>query len=75
MLTRVAVLRPSCLKLTTDLRLVTSILNELLTMPSAGCRLLCGMVVIDMTENMRTVLAVAFILAMALLGVWSTIAH
>jgi len=24
---------------------------------------------------MRTVLAVAFILAMALLGVWSTIAH
>jgi len=33
------------------------------------------MLVIDMTENMRTVLAVAFILAVALLGVWSTIAH
>ena len=75
MLTRVAILRASCLKPTTDLRLATSILNELLTMPKRRVRLLCGMVVIDTTENMRTVLAVAFILAMALLGVWSTIAH
>src|SRR5215204_4778361 len=68
MLTRVAILRASCLKPTTDLRLATSILNKLLTMPKRRVRLLCGMVVIDTTESMRTVLAVASILAVALLG-------